>query len=842
MLRRHEARAICAICFAAVCWLEAARPAQAGDELVAIPERVNLRGNFATAQLLAARPSAGGEVDAMSDDLTSQAEFSSSDPAVATVSPTGEVRAVGDGGTTIIVSVGDARATAEVKVSGVTAQPAVSYTEDIRPILTKAGCGMAACHAAQHGKGGFKLSVFGSEPDKDRLAIARDSISRRIDFVDPARSLLLLKPTMKTPHGGGKRFEKDSLAYHILLQWIASGAPGPGAKDREATSLTVTPGQRLGGVGMTQQLRAEVEYADGGRRDVTTWARFDSLDDGVVKVSPSGLVTIVGQGQSPVMVRFEGQASIAMFVAPYARDVELAGWQSNNFIDELAAAKFRELGLEPSPLCDDATFVRRAFLDAIGTLPTVEETRAFLQSDHGEKRRKLIDRLLGMSEERRNATEGARNATEGVPYRDYGEEYAAWWALKWSDLLRNSSADLGEQGMWAMHNWIRESLRTNKPFDKFVRELITARGSIYTTGPANYFRIHKDASMLAEATAQLVLGVRIECAKCHHHPFEKYSQDDYYGLAAYFARTGTKNSEEFGLFGREQAVIVRDTGDVRHPRTNKVVAPKPLSGEAPEHPFDRRIPLAEWLTAKDNAYFAKSVVNRYTGYLLGRGLVEPVDDLRSTNPPTNPPLMDAMAQHFIDSGFDLKQLMRVIMNSRLYQLDSQPTAANASDTKFYSHFQVKRLPAEALLDAIDQVTQVQTKHRNLPLGTRAIELPDAEYPDYFLNTFAKPRRVSVCECERAPDPNLAQALHTLNGDILSLKIRDAKGRVQRLVGAKKGHDEIVEELYLATLARLPTEEEQRTSRELLAEAAGGAEFYQDLLWALCNSKQFLFVH
>jgi hypothetical protein len=347
--------------------------------------------------------------------------------------------------------------------------------------------------------------------------------------------------------------------------------------------------------------------------------------------------------------------------------------------------------------------------------------------------------------------------------------------------------------------------------------------------------------MLAEATAQLFLGVRIECAKCHHHPFEKYSQDDYYGLAAFFARTGTKNSEEFGLFGREQAVIVRDSGDVKNPRTNQVLSPKPLDGVTAEHPFDRRIPLAEWLTAKENAYFARSVVNRYVAYLLGRGLVEPVDDMRSTNPATNPPLLDALARQFVESGYDLKQLVRLMMSSRLYQLDSQPTEANASDEKFYSHFAVKRLPAEALIDAIDRVTAIPTKYRNLPLGTRAIELPDAEYPDYFLNTFAKPRRVSVCECERAPDASLAQALHTLNGDVVALKIRDAKGRVSRLVAEKKEHDEIVEELYLAALSRPPSDDERQASRELLADASGNADFYQDLLWALMNSKQFLFV-
>jgi uncharacterized protein DUF1549/uncharacterized protein DUF1553/Big-like domain-containing protein len=792
-----------------------------------VPEQVVLDGNFARAQLLVAQPDGAGAITERSDDLTTRATYTSSNPDVVAVNAAGQLLALANGEAKIAVAVGDAQVEVPVTVRDVALQPQVGFSHSIRPILNKAGCAMAACHAAQHGKGGFKLSVFGYDPEKDRDAMVRDGLSRRTSFVEPERSLLLLKPTMQTPHGGGRRLEKGSVDYQIMLAWIASGAAAPKKDDAEVVKLTVTPPERVGQAGLTQQLRVVAEYSNGLSRDVTASARYDSLDDGVVSVNSSGHVTAIDKGQAAVMVRFEGQAAISLFVIPYATGVKLAEWKSANFIDELAAEKFRELGIEPSPLCDDATFIRRAYLDAIGTVPKPEETTAFLASSDADKRTRLIDRLLGLTGDR----------SQDV----FNDAYAAWWSLRWSDLLRNNSNDLGEQGMWAMHNWIRQSLLVNKPFDKFVREVITARGSIYTNGPANYYRVHKDASMLAEATAQLFLGVRIECAKCHHHPFEKYSQDDYHGLAAFFARTGTKNSEEFGLFGREQAVIVRDSGDVRSPRTNQVLAPKPLDGPAVDHPFDRRIPLAAWLTAKDNAYFAKSVVNRYIGYLLGRGLVEPVDDLRSTNPATNPPLLDALARHFVESGYDLKQLIRTIMLSRLYQLDSQPTAENAGDTKFYSHFQVKRLPAEALIDAIDAVTGVPTKYRNLPLGTRAIELPDAEYPDYFLNTFAKPRRVSVCECERAPDPSLAQALHTLNGDILSIKIRDAKSRVSRLVAAKTAHDEIVDELYLAALSRLPSDDERGASRELLADSASPAEFYQDLLWALVNSKQFLFV-
>jgi hypothetical protein len=789
---------------------------------------VELKGNFARAQLLAVRPAADGGINQWSEDVTSQAKYYSSNSAIVEVNEAGQLRSIANGEAMIRVEVGGEQTMVPVTVTGVSSEPAVNFTEQIRPILNKSGCATAACHASQHGKGGFKLSVFGSEPDNDRLAMVRDSLQRRADFVEPERSLLLLKPTMQMPHGGGRRLAKGSVDYEILLAWIKGGAPGPKKGDPEVVKLRVTPAERVGQMGTTQQLRVDAEYASGERRDVTASARFDSLDDAVASVAPSGLVKMTGQGQGAVMVRFEGQASTALFVIPYTQNVKLAGWENRNFIDDLAAAKFRELGIEPSPLCDDATFVRRAFLDAIGTLPTVEEAKSFLASDDPRKREHLIDRLLGLTG---HAADDAAST----------DAYTAWWSLKWSDLLRNNSADVGEQGMWAMHNWIRSSLRTNKPFDKFVREIITAQGSIYTTGPANFYRVHKDSSMLAEATAQLFLGVRIECAKCHHHPFEKYSQDDYYALAAFFARTGTKNSEEFGLFGREQVVIVRDSGDVRHPRTNQVVAPRPLDGPSADNPLDRRVPLADWLTSRDNAYFARSVVNRYVGYLLGRGLVEPIDDLRSTNPPTNPTLLDALARHFAESGYDLKQLIRVIMTSRLYQLDSQPTAGNAADSKFYSHYQVKRLPAEALIDAIDRVTEVQTKYRNLPLGTRAIELPDAEYPDYFLNTFAKPRRVTVCECERAPDPSLAQALHTLNGDVLTVKIRDAKGRINRLVSAKKSPEETVEELYLAALSRFPTDEERSAAHDLLAESKSPAEFYQDLLWAVVNSKQFLFV-
>lgn len=793
------------------------------------PAQVKLDRNFERAQLVVTDSGAEGKITDRSADLTSQSRFESVNPAVVTVDPTGALLAVSDGEAVIKVMVADRTLEVPVTVSGVVASPVVDYLRDVAPVINKTGCNMGACHAVQFGQAGFKLSVFGFDPDADRDAIVRERQQRRTNFIQPEQSLFLLKPTMEVPHGGGKRLAAGSIEHQLLVRWVKNGAPAPVKNPVKVTGLSVFPPQRVGQKGLTQQLRVEATYSDGTTRDVSALARYDSMDEAMLDVNGTGFVRTHGEGQAPVMIRFEGQAAISMFVVPYKEAIELAGWTPNNFVDEHAATKFKALGIEPSPLCDDATFLRRAYLDATGTVPTVAQTRAFLESTAPDKRTQLIDELLGLT---------------GDPTRDiHNDAYAAYWTLKWSDLIRNSSdGNSVDQAMWAMHNWMKESFRTNRPFDQFVKELVTAKGSIYMNGPANYFRIFRGSTDLTEATAQIFLGVRLECAKCHHHPFEKYGQEDYYSFAAFFSRVGTKTSEEFGLFGREQVVIVRATGEVSHPKTGQRMKPTPLEGAEVDHPLDRRIALANWLTAKDNTLFARNVVNRYARYLLGRGLVEPVDDLRSTNPPTNPELMDALARQFTESNFNLKQLIRTIMVSRLYQLSSQPTESNVRDTRFYSHFQVKRLPAEPLLDAIDRATESQTRFRNLPLGTRAIELPDAEYPDYFLNTFAKPRRASVCECERAPEENLAQALHTLNGDTLAVKLSDAKGRISRLLNEKKTPEEIVTELYLATLCRFPSGEEIAVAQEFLTASPTPREGYEDLLWSLLNSRYFLFSH
>ncbi|MGL5096813.1 MAG: DUF1549 domain-containing protein, partial [Planctomycetia bacterium] len=511
------------------------------------------------------------------------------------------------------------------------------------------------------------------------------------------------------------------------------------------SSLEVTPARRLGAKDFRQQLQVVAKYSDGVSRDVTAQAKYIAMDQSIARVDFGGEMHAVASGQAPVLVRFEGQAAISLVVVPRdggAANVDLTGFDPNHVVDKFAAAKFREQGVQPSAVCDDAAFVRRAHLDAVGSLPTAAEAAAFIDSTDPGKRAKLVDRLLGLT---------------GDPALDvYNNQYASYWTLKWADLLRVNSQTIGDQGMWAMHNWLKDSFRANKPFDRFVRELVTAKGSTFSVGPANFFRSANNPNDQAEQLAQVFLGVRLQCAKCHHHPYERMSLDEYYHFSAFFARVGLKTTQEFGVFGGlDQVLLVRNGGEVYHPKKGKLMPPKPLHvqewlpDQVVQSTLDRRTLLADWIASPGNPYFAVNIANRYVAYLMGRGVVEPVDDVRATNPPSNPELLNALAEEFKQAGYDVKKLMRRIMTSRLYQLSSDPTPANAFDSVHYSHYTVKRLNAEVFLDAVDAVTGVPTKFDKLPLGTRAVDLPDASYNNYFLNTFGKPGRQTVCECERA---------------------------------------------------------------------------------------------
>lgn len=780
-----------------------------------LPDRVKLSGPGVSQRIVVI----GTFADGSSRDLTDRVTLETSCDLVAKVAvDSATILAVSDGTAELVVSVGEVEARVAVEVSGASLPRAVSFRNEVTPILTKLGCNQGACHGGQHGKGGFRLSLLGFEPGPDHSQIVKSAEGRRVTPFAPEESLLLLKPTLEVAHGGGKRLEPGSPEYQLLMLWLEQGAPGPLDDDPRVVGLSVLPDRRLMSAEESQRLVVLARLSDGTERDVTPEARFDTLNEAVVKVGPTGVATTVGQGETNVMIRYQGHAAMARLTVPYSVGQPFE-FPTNNVIDEKAAAKWRELGIAPSPLSTDAEFLRRAMLDAIGTTPTPAEVEAFLADPASDKRARLIDSLLDRP------------------------EYVDFWTLKWGDILRVNADKLGKQGMLAFNLWLREVFRENRPVDQMVDELVTAQGSIFTNGPANYYRVASSPDDLAETTAQVFMGVRLQCAKCHHHPFEAYGQDDYYGLAAYFARIRTKRSEEFGLFGGEQVVYVAKTGEVRQPRTGKTMSPTPLNAKAADDPVDRRRALASWLTAKDNPWLAKNVVNRYWGYLLGKGLVNPIDDLRETNPPSNPELFEALATEFVNSGYDLKSLLRLIMNSRVYQLSALPTPENRLDWTFFTHYPLKRLTAEQLLDAINFATGTTEKFPLQPSGTRAIALPDTNYPSYFLDTFGRPLRAQACECERSGDPTLSQALHLMNGDLVNRKVAESTGRLSRVLRDPRLTDAtLARTLYLVTFAREATEPEVEAAVGLISDAPSRVVGAQDLFWGLLNSKEFLFNH
>lgn len=796
---------------------EAAAPAGAPKELIVYPKQVKLTGPRDEQRLIVL----GVWPDGRQRDLTRSATITSAGAKLAAVQ-NGIVRPVADGSTTLTIEANGARATVPVTVENAAADVPVGFATEVVPILTKAGCNSGGCHGAQHGRGGFRLSLFGFDPAFDYLQIVQSNEGRRVVLGDAERSILLAKPALVMEHGGGERLKQTGRDYTRIRLWLEDGAPPPKAKsDPEVTKLEVFPPQRAMAPGEDQQLAVTAVWSDGRREDVTAAAQFDALNDAVAAVTPAGLVTAKEAGETHVMIRFGGQAEVAQVTLPYAKLAPFPDVPANNFIDQKLVAKWKELGLTPSPLCSDDEFLRRLYLDAIGTLPTPEEVQKFLDDEGPKKREKAIDAVLERP------------------------EFIDWWALKWGDLLRINRTAIQEKGMWSFHNWVRAQVRDNVPVDQFVRDIVTAEGSTFIDGPANFFQIGRNSEDWSETTTQLFLGVRIGCAKCHHHPFEKWSQDDYYGMAAFFSRIGTKNSQEFGIFGRETVVFVRGAGEARHPRKGGVVKPMPLDGDAKvswEDEFDRRKKLADWLTAPANKMFRRNVANRFWSYTMGRGLVEPVDDMRATNPASNPELLDALADELVKSKFDLKHLLKTVFASRAYQLSHASTPGNAADAAnvHFTRYTVKRLTAEQLADAVDFVTGTREKYAGLPLGTRAIQLPDSEVKSYLMDTFGRPPRQVLCECERTTRPNIAQAMHLLNGDFLNKKIADKAGRVEKLITAKTPLPKAVGELYLAAWGRRPSADEQKKAEGWVNSAPSQREGLQDLLWVLVNSREFLF--
>jgi hypothetical protein len=708
-----------------------------------------------------------------------------------------------------------------------------SFRNDVQPVLAKAGCSSGACHGAAAGQGGLKLSLRGYDDEGDWKAITRSALGRRIVLSDPGRSLLLLKPTGAVPHKGGERFTTNSVEYQILSEWIAAGAPGPKAGDPRIQRLEVFPMRTESKPGATQQITVKAHFSDGAVRDVTRWAKFTDANASVTLVDESGGVKVMGFGEGAVTAWYLSRIAIATVTAPYTNRVSpeiFSRAPQRNFIDELVLAKLRELNLPPSPRCTDEEFIRRASLDTIGTLPTVPEVREFLSNSQADKRDRLIESLL------------------------VRPEFVDYWTYKWSDLLLVSSERLKPAAMWSYYHWIRNHVAANTPWDRFVRTLVTAKGSTLENGAANFYALHDDPPNMAETTTQAFLGMSINCAKCHNHPMEKWTNDEYFGFANLFARVRAKSGNADG----EKIIFASSAGDINQPLTGRPQKPRPLEG-APlpiDDPSDRREAMAAWLTSPENPYFARSIVNRVWANFFGVALVEPVDDLRVTNPASNEKLLSAAGRFLASQKFDLKALMREILQSETYQRSSTPRPENAADTRFYSRYYPKRLMAEVLLDAYAQVAETPTEFRvdlrnqnrglgdKYPATLRAIQLPDTKTFSYFLETFGRPDRLKTCACERTAEPSMSQALHIANGDTLNKKLAARDSVVSKLIAAKLPDERLIEEVFLTCLARRPTEAEQRKLLKTLTESKSDERrlVIEDLYWALMSSKEFLFNH
>jgi hypothetical protein len=709
----------------------------------------------------------------------------------------------------------------------------VSFVNDVVPVLTKAGCNVGVCHAkAGNGQNGFQLSLLGFEPQEDYEHLVKEARGRRLLPGAPERSLLLLKASGQVPHGGGVRLEKTSTGFATLRDWIDQGARNDGPDTPQLAAFEVQPAREIVPLGGSRQLRAVARYSDGSVRDVTELALYESNDKALADVSAGGLVQVHDiAGKVAVMVRYQGRIAVFSAAIPLGAPVESVP-PAANFIDELVFANLRELGIPPSPVCDDATFLRRVTLDIGGRLPTEAEAAAFLASQEPGKREQAIEELLR------------------------SPDYADFFASKWNALLKNRRDDTSDiVSNFAFHAWIRDSLLANKPYDQFVRELLAATGTVIGNPPVAWYKRVKEPKQQLEDVAQLFLGVRMQCAQCHHHPFERWSQDDYYALAAFFSRVGRKPS---GVRGEDLIFHQRGVATATNMKTGLPLKPAALGDALPEIPpdHDPRLRLADWMSAPSNPFFARALVNRYWKHFFQRGLIEPEDDIRDTNPPSNPELLAALEKHFIDSGFDLKGLVRVITSSRAYQLSATPNGYNLADRQNYSRYYPRRLQAEVLLDAIDQLTGSQTDFPNLPPGTRAVALPDNSYnrSSPFLRVFGRPEGESVCECERVQSSSLAQSLHLINAPDIKGKLSHANGRAERLAKDDRPAEAKVRELYLAAFAREPRAEEMHTALDYLAEvrtnaegqpldpARAARENYQDLIWALMNTKEFLFNH
>lgn len=779
-----------------------------------------IRGRDARQQLVVTGEYLSGQLR----DHTHSAKYSVEPADIVEVAADGMVSPLKDGVATVKVTDGGKETTVAIHVEGVANQIQINFKNQIVPIFTKLGCNSGGCHGKASGQNGFKLSLLGFYPDEDYEYLVKEARGRRLFPTSPAESLLLLKATGKSPHGGGKRMEEGSYEYRMLYRWIEQGMPYGSPDDPYVVGIECVPAQRLMDRGADQQITVVAKYSDGSSEDVTRMALYEANDTEMAEATETALIkTLDLAGEVAIMARYQGQVSTFRATVPLGADTSAIPAPAN-FVDEAVFSKLKLLGIPPSELCDDATFLRRVHIDVTGTTPTQDEVVAFLADPSTDKREKLVDRLLDT------------------------EAYADYFANKWNLVLRNKkrrNEDLA--ATYSFYRWIWDSLYENKPYDEFVRDVVTASGEASINPAVVWYREVDEVNEQVEDTAQLFLGLRIQCARCHHHPFEKWSQNDYYGFSAFFTTVGKKNV--FGAINTQSDKRIfhnEKVAQAQNPRSKQNLKPAGLGSDALEIPPERdpRHYLADWMAREDNPFFAKALVNRYWKHFFDRGIVEPEDDMRETNPPSNPELIDALSQNFIKNDFDLKWLVRTICNSRTYQLSALPNDYNLKDKQNFSRYYPKRLTAEVLYDAFHQVTDSTQGYSGLPAGTRAIQLPDASIGPYFLKVFGQPQGDTACECERSQEANLAQSLHLLNSSEVQTKIASGSGRAAKLSGDKaRTDDDKVRELYRWAYSREPKDDElQIAMAHIKKHEASPKVAYEDIVWALINTKEFLFNH
>jgi hypothetical protein len=798
------------------------------------PAKLSIAGPHYVQRLLVE----GTFADGHQVELTSRATLTNSDPNVVRLDKDEVVHPAGDGEATLTATLFGHRATAAVVVKDYSTATTWSFRNDVLPVMTKVGCNSGPCHGAAAGKNGFKLTLRGYDPITDYYTLTHQALARRTDRLEPAKSLILLKPTLAISHGGGRRFDVDSPEYKVIAGWLAQGMPAPQDSDALVKEIEVLPHEASLLPGAEQQLIVTAIFSDGRKVDVTHWAKYDSGDEGVATVDKDGHVTMHGYGEAPVTVWYQSHVAFSRLRIPFPYKIDDAVFRKaarNNYIDDAILNHLRALHIPPSQRASEAEFIRRAYLDATGTLPSPSEVEKFLQNTSPLKRNQLIDKLI--------------NRPEFVDY----------WTYKWSDLLLVSSNHLSNEEMWSYYKWIRDSVSTNKPWNEFATQVITASGNTLKNGAANYWLIHRDPLDTSENMAQAFLGINISCAHCHNHPLAKWTQKDYYGMANLFARVRLKTFAPSGfrpgvgpLFN-DVTVYSAPTGEFMDDRLMIPLPPKPLDAAAlsSEIPGDTRLYFAKWLTSPENPFFARNIVNRIWRNFMGRGLIEPVDDLRDTNPATNDELLNALVKDFVAHGYDVDYLIRTIMQSATYQASSKPLKENEDDDKYGSHYLIRRLPAEVLLDAYSQITQIPEKFEGYPAGMRGLQLPDTAVQSYFLTAFGRPARQQTRESERTSVPTITQALHIINGDTLNNKLRAPGNSIDMLIRLGFSNEQIVGYLYLASLSRHPTDAERSTLLHALDaaehEIIPGIEDSRraaliDMSWALLTGEEFMFDH